>query len=222
MEKEKKRLVFIVEGDTEIAFIHKYVIPYLYNKGFSNIMYAQTMTTNKKLNTKGGNVGFKYLKNNVKRVAAQNNVLITTMIDFFKLPSDYPNYSTDRSRIQSIESGIRDDVDVDASIFLPYIQQYEIESLMFTSMDGFNFIEDDANKLKELQKIIGIYSNPEEINGGVETAPSKRLQKIISYDKIADGELIFSKLRIDDIRARCPRFDEWIAKLEEGLKNDRF
>ena len=29
-----KRVVFIVEGDTEISFVQKRLIPYLYQKGF--------------------------------------------------------------------------------------------------------------------------------------------------------------------------------------------
>lgn len=65
-----KRVVFIVEGDTEVSFIQKRVIPYLYSKGFTNPMNAQKILTNRKLNKKGGNVGFEYLKNDVSRVAA--------------------------------------------------------------------------------------------------------------------------------------------------------
>lgn len=35
-----KRVVFIVEGDTEVSFIQKCVIPYLYLKGFTNPIKA--------------------------------------------------------------------------------------------------------------------------------------------------------------------------------------
>lgn len=68
-----KRVVFIVEGDTEVSFIQKCVIPYLYLKGFTNPMNAQKILTNRKRNKKGGNVGFDYLKNDVARVAATYN-----------------------------------------------------------------------------------------------------------------------------------------------------
>ena len=40
-----KRVVFIVEGDTEVSFIQKRVIPYLYSKGFTNPMNAQKILT---------------------------------------------------------------------------------------------------------------------------------------------------------------------------------
>lgn len=84
-----KRVVFIVEGDTEVSFIQKCVIPYLYLKGFTNPMNAQKILTNRKRNKKGGNVGFDYLKNDVARVAATGNVLITTLLDFFRLSGIY-------------------------------------------------------------------------------------------------------------------------------------
>lgn len=219
-----KRVVFIVEGDTEISFIQRCVIPYLYNKKFSNSMNAQKMLTNRKLNKKGGNVGFEYLKNDICRIAATKNVLITTLLDFFRLPNDYPQYTTDSHRLSDIENAISEKVSdvIDHSCFLPYIQRHEIESLMYTNMDGFNIVVDDDKSLKELQQIINQYPNPEDINGGRETAPSKRLMKIFPYDKTNDGEMILDALEIDDIRAKCPRFDAWMNQLEAGLKNDHF
>ena len=42
------------------------------------------------------------------------------------------------------------------------------------------------------------------------------------YEKTTDGEMILEALSIDDIRTRCPRFNEWMTKLEEGIRNDYF
>ena len=219
-----KRLVFIVEGDTEIIFIQKRVIPYFYRKGLQNVMNAQKISTNRKANKKGGNVGFEYLKNEVSRVFATKNVLITTLLDFFRLPTDYPNYSTDSFKIPAIEDAIKDAVgkNIDPACFLPYIQKHEMESLMFTNMDGFEIVVDDGKSLETLRAIIQKYPNPEDINGGSETAPSKRLGKIFPYNKTADGEMILEMLDIDDMRSKCPRFDEWMGKLEDGLRKDSF
>ena len=219
-----KRVVFIVEGDTEVSFIQKRVIPYLYSKGFTNPMNAQKILTNRKLNKKGGNVGFEYLKNDVSRVAATKNVLITTLLDFFRLPTDFPGYTTDSLRLPDMEQGIKEKVTefMDASCFLPYIQRHEIESLMYTSMDGFNVVVDDQESLDELQRIIDSYPTPEDINGGADTAPSKRLMRIFPYEKTADGEMILEALDIDDIRGKCPRFNKWMVILEDGLKNGHF
>lgn len=34
--------------------------------------------------------------------------------------------------------------------------------------------------------------------------------------------MILEVLEIDDIRAKCPRFNAWMERLEEGLRSDHF
>ncbi|MFA6745620.1 MAG: DUF4276 family protein [Bacteroides graminisolvens] len=219
-----KRVIFIVEGDTEISFIQKCIMPYLYQKGFTNPMNAQKIITNRKKNKKGGNVAFEYLKNDIERVAATRNVLITTFLDFFRLPTDFPGYTTDSLKIEQIEEAVRENISsiVDRANFLPYIQRHEIEALMYTNMDGFNYVVDKEESLNKLKEIINQYANPEDINSGSETAPSKRLMKIFPYQKTTDGEIILEALPIDDIRSKCPRFNEWLENLENGIREDHF
>ena len=219
-----KRVIFIVEGDTEISFIQKCIMPYLYQKGFTNTMNAQKIITNRKKNKKGGNVAFEYLKNDIERVAATRNVLITTFLDFFRLPTDFPGYTTDSLKIEQIEEAVRENISsiVDRANFLPYIQRHEIEALMYTNMDGFNYVVDKEESLNKLKEIINQYANPEDINSGSETAPSKRLMKIFPYQKTTDGEIILEALPIDDIRSKCPRFNEWLENLENGIREDHF
>lgn len=143
-----KRVVFIVEGDTEVSFIQKRVIPYLYSKGFTNPMNAQKILTNRKLNKKGGNVGFEYLKNDVSRVAATKNVLITTLLDFFRLPTDFPGYTTDSLRLPDMEQGIKEKVTefMDASCFLPYIYNPQIQISAESETKRSIFREKDKTK----------------------------------------------------------------------------
>ena len=219
-----KRVVFIVEGDTEISFVQKRLIPYLYQKGFTNPMNAQKILTNRKLNKKGGNVNFDYLKNDIGRVAATGDVLVTTLLDFFRLPTDFPNYTTDSLRLDQIEEGMKQRVAdmLEPSCFLPYIKRHEIETLMYTSMDGFEFVVDEEEQLDAIRSIIEQYPNPEDIDGGPDTAPSKRLMNIFPYAKTTDGEMILEVLEIDDIRSKCPRFHDWLTKLEKGLEEDHF
>ena len=219
-----KRVIFIVEGDTEISFIQKCIMPYLYQKGFTNPMNAQKIITNRKKNKKGGNVAFEYLKNDIERVAATRNILITTFLEFFRLPTDFPGYTTDSLKIEQIEEAVRENISsiVDRANFLPYIQRHEIEALMYTNMDGFNYVVDKEESLNKLKEIINQYANPEDINSGSETAPSKRLMKIFPYQKTTDGEIILEALPIDDIRSKCPRFNEWLENLENGIREDHF
>lgn len=220
-----KRIVFIVEGDTELCFIEKRIIPYLYSKGCSIAMNAQKITTNRRLNKSGGNVCFDYLQNEIKNTAAQGNVLITTFVDFFRLPNDFPSYTADSTKIVEIEKGMRQALEpiIGPMFFLPYIQRHEIEALMYVKIDGFEIVIDDENQLESIRKILAEYPYPEDINGGPDTAPSKRLLEIYpQYKKTFDAELIFEVLDIDEIRSKCPRFHEWLGKLEYAIKVGHF
>lgn len=212
-----KRLVFIVEGDTEVIFINDLVIPYLYSLGFKNPMNAQTIITNRKQHKKGGVINYEYLKNDIDRVLAQGNVIITTFIDFFRLPTSFPNFTTNSKLITEIEEGISLDFDSNENL-IPYIQRHELEALMFTEKVGFELVIDEDEKLELVEEIIKEFPNPEDINSNPEKAPSKRLEKIFKYDKVADSEMIFGMLEIESIMNKCPRFNCWINNIINKLK----
>jgi len=135
------RLVFIVEGDTEILLVQKIIVPYLYDLGFTVPITCQTITTNRKQHKKGGVVSYGSFRNEVTRTLAQGNVIVTTLIDFFKLPASFPGYTTDSHNISEIEKAIHGDFNYNPN-FIPYIQRHEIEALMFSSMDGFKLVMD--------------------------------------------------------------------------------
>lgn len=211
-----KRLVFIVEGDTEIILVQKIIVPYLISKGFKNPMHAQTIITNRKQHKKGGVTEYGKFKNEITRTFAQGNVIITTLIDFFRLPTDFPGFTTDSKKIDQIENAIYTDLGNNED-FIPYIQKHELEALMFSERSGFELVIDEEKKLKLIDQILLDYPNPEDINGHPEKSPSKRLLKIFDYEKTSDGELIFEMLDIKNIIDKCPRFSSWLLKIEEKL-----
>lgn len=53
------------------------------------------------------------------RVAATGNVLITTLLDFFRLPVDFPGYTTDSLKLAELETKMKEAISVvmDASCF---------------------------------------------------------------------------------------------------------
>lgn len=212
-----KRLVFVVEGNTEIALIQKVIVPYLVKRGFQNSMHAQTITTNRKQFKKGGVSSFGLFQNEIRNTLAQGNVIVTMIIDFFKLPSDFPNYTTDSLKIDQIERGIHDSFGQNENL-IPYIQRHELEALMFSSIAGFELLIEDIKKIDAIKKIIQDFPNPEDINNSPQTAPSKRLQQIFKYDKVADGEIIFELIGIETLMEKCPRFSKWISRIETKLK----
>lgn len=207
------RLVFIVEGDCELRFVERKIIPYLYavvQEGHEVHMCAQKITTNRRLNRSGGNVGFTYLKNEVGRVANQGEPWVTTFFDFFRLPSDYPGYSKDSSRIDQIEAEVKAKVKYER--FIPYIQRHEFEALLFAATDGFDSFLLESEKVG-VESISSRFTNVEDINGGTTTAPSKRLENIFNYDKVIHSELVWKDVPLETIMDRAPRFKGWIGRL---------
>lgn len=57
--------------------------------------------------------------------------------------------------------------------------------------------------------------NPELINDGPETAPSKRIERLIpEYDKVIAGKQIAREIGIETLREKCRHFGEWLSRLE--------
>lgn len=214
-----KRLVFIVEGDTEIRLVDQHIIPYLLEKGYNISMNCQTIVTNRKQHKKGGVTSYGLFRNEVERTLAQGNVIVTTLIDFFRLPTDFPSFSLNSVDVEKIEEAIHKDFDFNVNL-IPYIQLHEIEALMFSNSKGFELVIEDSAKLEKINQIIQQYPNPEDINNAPETAPSKRLKKIYNYDKIGDGEMIFEMVGIGDMLTKCPRFSSWIDKIISKLNSE--
>ena len=221
-----KRLVILVEGDSELKLMNGLVIPELYkrlsNKPHSSewSLEACKIVTNRQLNKKGGNVNYEYLKNDVKRFSAQGCAVITTFLDFFRLPVTFPGYTTDGSLIGQVEQAMEQDLR--SSIpnlprFIPYIQKYEYEALLFADIVGFEYLLDEQTELEAIKRIMEQYPNPEDINGGNTTAPSKRLSNIFNYNKTSDSNEVLTMIGFDTIYGKCPRFKEWFDKLEDEI-----
>ena len=104
--------------------------------------------------------------------------------------------------------------------FIPYIQLHEFEALLFTDLRGFEYCGFESKQLQQLQAIIDEYATPEEINNHPETAPSKRLLKIIpKYNKLVFANIIAQENGFPSLLSKCPRFNEWVALLIEKAKS---
>jgi hypothetical protein len=149
------------------------------------------------------------------------DVRFTTMIDFYALPKDFPGYeesrkqSNSQKRIAILEHAFQ--TDIKDYRFIPYIQCHEFEALLFSDPSKFEFAY--PNKKDEIKQLIAIRSNfesPEDINEGKDTAPSKRIKKIIpEYNKVSAGCNIAMQISLAKIRKENPHFNEWLKKLEQ-------
>ncbi len=210
-----KRLFIVVEGQTEEAFIKELVSPYFMQNEIYDIRPVLIQTSK---GHKGGFVNYEHLKNDLFRLLKSQgqDVIVTTFVDFFRCPklpnqNDIDKLSSNIQKVEAMEKSIYDDIN--DRRFIPYIQLHEFEALLFSSSNGFEMYFEDQI-VKEIQGIIDSFDNPEDINSSPETAPSKRLIRIIPYyDKVIYGNIVALEIGLPTILSKCPRFRRWINSL---------
>lgn len=216
-----KRIIIICEGQTEQTFCNKVLKTH-----FSNFDIITNYPTIKK--TCGGIPSWEAIKKQIENSLSEGSrPYVSTMIDLYGLHTNkhFPNFSecikiTDKyKRTHAIESAMHFDVREDLrDRFLPYIQLHEFEGLLFSDSSAFEALFDRKDYLdyNYLQKTFRESDNPELINNGEHTAPSKRLLKSIEgYNKRLHGELLATHIGLDKIREKCSHFNEWIQTIEE-------
>lgn len=167
---------------------------------------------------KGGLINYEHFKRDILTILKQEqDIFVTSLIDFFRLPSNFPGYLAAQKisdvvkRADFFQSQIA--LDIQDKHFIPYIQLHETEGLFFSDIQGFKYLGSivSGKALTEIEEIIRLYPNPELINEGAETAPSKRLIKIMpGYQKILHGPVIALENGIEKILEKCPRFKLWL------------
>jgi len=216
-----RRLVIIVEGETEKEFADKILSNYFYQKGIQNISCYKISKTN------GGMTNYLHLKRDLQKAISEEHVLVTTLIDYYALPANFPKYEESKligdknERLSFLEKAILEDIQGNAYLpyLIPYIQLHEFEAFTFTNIQGFkDFFSPKEANFRELEKIINQFENPEDINDHIKTAPSKRLLKLIpSYDKVTDGNNIIRSNGIERIIEKCPRFKNWTEIITQKM-----
>jgi len=102
--------------------------------------------------------------------------------------------------------------------FIPYIQKYEFETLLFSKPEYFTEFFGNDKITKAMQKIVDTYIDIENINDSPQTAPHKRLEELFElqnekYDKVFHGEGIAYDIGLSEIRDNAKRFNSWIEKI---------
>lgn len=209
-----KRLIIIVEGQTEEEFVNQVIAPYFSTKGILSVVPIKIATSS---TSKGGFVNYQHLKNDVLKRIRESDIIISTFVDYFRIPTSIPNYPACQrlgnidDRIACLERAIA--TDINYPNFISYIQKHEFEALLFSSNVGFENLYDE-DVISETVRVIAEYHNPEDINSRPEYAPSKRLISIMgSYEKVFEGNMIALEVGIDTILEKCPRFKGWVESL---------
>ena len=215
-----KHVLILVEGQTEEAVINDVLQRHLVAHG---VWPIPTILTTKRAkhgpDFKGGVSSYQRIKINIERLLADASAaLVTTMIDFYALPKDCPGWKdvpahAPRARAEHLEAAWRSDVNHPR--FEPHLILHETEALIFSNPMACELSFPDSRAREALAAIGRSFSCPEDIDEGPETAPSKRILRVVpGYRKAAMGPLAIEEIGLPVIRSQCPHFDAWLRRLE--------
>jgi len=213
------KVLILVEGQTEERFVNDVL-----SLNFSPNEYTliPTRVTTKSVlsgsDYKGGYIPYQKFKKQIHNLLNDSSAtVVTTMIDYYKLPSDFPESkilieSDCVKRVKAVEASLSEDIN--NSKFIPYIQLHEFEALIFSDPSVItNYFSHDKKMINQINKIKAQFTTPENIN--LDNPPSRQLLRLFpDYDKVVAGTAISLETGLEKIRQECPHFNEWIEKLE--------
>jgi len=171
---------------------------------------------------RGGMVEYLYLRRDLDHWIKQDGAgdsWFTTMIDLYGLPPEFPGFEDSRChidpylRVNSLERSLA--ADIGYPRFIPYIQLHEFEALLFADPDMFQVaFPDIGSGLAALKGIRHAIPNPELIDDGPETCPSRRICEIVpQYSKPSSGPLIANHIGLLTLCRECQHFGDWINRV---------
>ena len=220
------RLHCIVEGQTEEAFVNQVIRPHLAERSIW-VCARQVLTSRRRgVKHRGGFRSYAQPRNDICQWLSQDHnddARFTTLFDLYGLPNDFPGYAGAHSladpyaKVEMFEDSFRQDINDER--FIPYLQLHEFEALLFADPRQLEIQFDNReNAIESLADQAEEVGNPELINEGQETAPSKRIvAQIPGYAKrkSSAGPIVARHIGLPHLRSACRHFGDWIDRLEK-------
>jgi hypothetical protein len=218
-----KRVLILVEGQTEEVFVKQVLAPHLL---MHDVAITPTIVTTKRVvsgpHHKGGG-DFSKFEGNLKRLFGDSNaVAITTLYDYYAFPSNFPD-GFPFSKPPPLGLGYSGATQIEVALsayfqeprFRPYLHMHEFEGFLFVDpiITAKSLFDDSLGAKLVAER--GNAGSAEEINDGIETAPSRRITRLApSYGKVLHGPAITAAVGLPKLRADCPKFSGWVNSLE--------
>ncbi len=224
------RLLIHVEGETEETFVNEILAPHLYRNGFTKVS-ARLVGNARLRDRRGGIRAWSAVRKDIlNHLKEDPDCLATTMVDYYALPRQgdraWPGRDTAGTlpfsqKAITVENALLVDVcnelgdRFDSRRFIPFVMMHEFEGLLFSDCEGFSRGIGRPELEDEFQAIRDQFASPEEINDSPITAPSKRVEGLVTgYNKPLLGTLAILEIGLNTIRAECPHFHSWLTCLE--------
>ena len=201
------RLAISVEGRTEEEFCKGVLTSHLRLHGVE----TQPIKPGR---ARGGNVSVERLAAEMARLQFNFNA-VTFLVDFYGF-RDKLNNTVEALEVLVEREIVNKGIDWNENRILPYIQRHEFEGLLFSDVKAFSVLPGvPRDSVVALGNIRSRFQTPEDINDNKNTAPGKRVMKIIPrYRKPLHGPWVAKEIGLGAVRNQCPRFDAWIRNLE--------
>ena len=215
-----KKILILSEGPTEESFVRDVLCPHLSNKG---VLAIPVIVTTKRVKAgpdfKGGIISYGKFRKEIKMLLADTSAAcVTTMIDYYGLPTDFPGRAAPFSgacidRVRHLERELAQDIN--HRKFVPYLSLHEFEALLFSYPAEIAGVAPEQDVKNELISIRRSFASPEEINDDPKTHPAARISGLIpTFRKLPHSPLIAGRIGIAQIRNECRHFDGWLTTLE--------
>lgn len=207
------RVHVFCEGQTEDVFVREVLGPHFQRMNiWLNPIIIRTGPQGK-----GGVSSYGKIKRQIEHKCKEDATgWVTTLLDFYGLPSDFPAMTSKGDSLTRAEIVKRAfQTDIAQPNFISNIVVHEFEALLFSAPSAFAEWFDDADVVDCLTRVRNGFATPEHIDEGRSTAPSKRILAVCgTYDKVAHGSLIALDIGLDTILKECPLFAAWVKRLE--------
>lgn len=216
------RVHVICEGQTEEMFVNEVLVSSFLSK---RILLQPSLIG--KPGHKGGNIKFDRLFPDIRnRLLGDPSAYCTTLFDFYGLAASFPGKEISLQQpaiaqkafciCEAMESNLRQRLgDEPLRRFLPYVQMYEFEGLLFRDPRAFAAALNRPELHSRIASIRDDFATPEDINDNPLTAPSKRILSLFpGYEKPLHGSLVALETGLEMFRSQCQLFNDWIARLE--------
>lgn len=221
------RLHITAEGKTEKEFVNSVLKPHLAQYGiYADARCVLTGKDNRAAKEyRGGLISYQKAKADIETWMKEDQASdcwFTTMFDLYALPNDFPAYQeadllNAYDRVAVLEKAWA--FDIADKRFIPYLQLHEFEALILAAPSKLDWEYLEHEKpIAKLIEMVG-NQNPELINNGHTTAPSKRiLKEIPEYVKDSAGVSITAHIGLPTLRKKCRHFNDWLTQLEQLKK----
>ena len=221
-----KRVCVVCEGQTEEIFVRDVLAPSLHSAGLNLLPEMVEHSPGRK----GGALVYDRVKRHIRNTLRQSSApIVTTLIDLYRLDVAFPGFGAAagkidlRTRLQTLTDALHADIVTYAECrperFIPYIQPYEFEALLFSDIDTLVAFETSWQHAKaKLGAARAAAKSPEHINDGPTTKPAARLESDLrnpSFRKTLHGPRIAQRIGLPRIEAECAFFAGWLSKLRE-------